>query len=244
MTCWRQAVMNSLIKDKDLIEQWLISYAIKDYTILEHSIYGFVVNVNSDVDLFAKELSFIPVKFNCIEGNFNCSYNQLVNLVGCPDRVEGNFNCSWNKLINLEHCPSSIGGSLYCEMNKLNSLSGCPEVVKADMIASSNNLMNLSGAPSKVLGVLDLKDNFIGSINVSPECEYNTVVLHNNPLTIKDLEAQQLPQFERIYLGKYDDDYLTRKDVVVFLEKQSLSENTKKMGLIDRIKKTLLSYYG
>lgn len=236
--------MNNFIRDKNLIEQWLMSYAVRNYTIVEDGIYGFVVNVDSDVDLFAKELSFLSVKFNCIEGNFNCSYNQLLSLAGCPEIVSGNFNCSWNKLTSLEHCPSSIGGSLFCEMNKLSSLIGCPDVVRGDMIANSNNLMNLSGAPSKVLGVFDLKDNFIGSINVLPECEYNTIVLHNNPLTIKDLQARQLPEFERIYLGKYDDDYLTRKDVLVFLEKQLLSESTKKMGLIDRIKKTILSFYG
>ena len=58
----------------------------------------------------------------------NCSYNQLTNLVGCPNTIQ-ELNCSQNNLTNLVGCPNSVK-ELDCNSNRLTSLEGCPNTVK------------------------------------------------------------------------------------------------------------------
>ena len=80
--------------------------------------YGFVVDVNGNVNLFGKYLTTIPVKFNKVSGNFYCYYNQLTSLEFSPRIVRGNFECSGNQLTSLEFCPQRVGGGFYCADNQ------------------------------------------------------------------------------------------------------------------------------
>ena len=97
-------------------------YEIKDYTInMDGSI-----DVHNSVYLNGRNLTEIPLQFNYVWGNFNCSNNRLTSLKGCPKRLLGQyFQCQWNLLSNLEYFPivedytrSSVG------MNPLKSISG------------------------------------------------------------------------------------------------------------------------
>ena len=83
--------MNNFYTDKQQIIAWLDKYKVKNYTLVSDKQYGFIVNVNGDVDLRSKKLFNIPVKFSEVTGIFNCSHNQLTSLEFSPQTVNGNF---------------------------------------------------------------------------------------------------------------------------------------------------------
>ena len=80
-----------MLKDKVSIKKWLNQYNVKGYDLIESEKYGYVVNVSENVYLSRKGLTSIDVKFNKIEGDFDCSDNDLKSLEGCPEIVDGNF---------------------------------------------------------------------------------------------------------------------------------------------------------
>ena len=51
------------------------------------------IDVNGNVDLSYMGLTKIPLKFNKVNGWFDCSYNKLTSLEGCPKEVEWSFYC-------------------------------------------------------------------------------------------------------------------------------------------------------
>ena len=59
-------------------------------------------------DLFMKKLKSIEVKFNIVNGWFDCSNNYLLSLVGCPEIAEGGFSCNNNELTSLKGCPKIV----------------------------------------------------------------------------------------------------------------------------------------
>ena len=100
-------------------------YNIENYTINPD---GFI-DVDDGVDLSGKDLIKIPLKFNKVNGWFDCSYNQLTSLEGCPSYVGISFNCSYNCLTTLENSPNEVGKSFCCYSNRLTSLEGFPQKV-------------------------------------------------------------------------------------------------------------------
>jgi hypothetical protein len=83
------------------------------YDITNYEVVNGLVNVNGDVYLSDRGLVKLPLNFGTVTGNFNCSYNKLTKLEGCPNSVGGNFNCSYNKLTKLEGSPSSVGAHFF-----------------------------------------------------------------------------------------------------------------------------------
>ena len=77
------------------------------------------LDVDGNVWLDELELTEIPLKFNKINGSFDCACNQLTNLKNCPNEVNGYFNCSYNQLTSLEGCPKEVGKNFYCYGNKV-----------------------------------------------------------------------------------------------------------------------------
>ena len=75
-----------------IIGNWLDSMGIHNYTINN----DLTVDVDGDVDLYNKNLTKIPVQFNEVLGNFDCSYNNLESLEWHPKYVGGDFDCSHN----------------------------------------------------------------------------------------------------------------------------------------------------
>ena len=92
---------------------------------------------------------FKGVKFGKINGDFDCSNNELASLEGAPIEVEGSFNCSNNKLTSLEGAPIVVEGSFNCSNNKLTSLEGAPRGVHK-FNCSGNLLTGLDGGPDIV----------------------------------------------------------------------------------------------
>lgn len=84
------------------------------------------VDVNGNVYLYKKNLTKLPLKFGKVSGYFDCSYNQLTSLEGCPNYVGGTFRCSVNDLRSLEGCPNYVGGYFECITNDVTSFESCP----------------------------------------------------------------------------------------------------------------------
>ncbi len=82
------------------------------------------IDTNQSVYLNNMNLDKIPIKFNKVKGNFNCSYNKLTTLENSPKNVETHFLCDNNLLTDLKHSPYSIGGFFQCDNNPLESLDG------------------------------------------------------------------------------------------------------------------------
>ena len=119
-----------------LIQKWLDEHGIKNYTINNKE----EVDVDGDVDLSKKELTEFPpfIQFGTVKGYFNCSFNGLVSLRGCPRVVEGGFLCFNNKLTSLKGAPEKISGNFYCGFNLLNTLEGAPMRVTGYFNCSHN----------------------------------------------------------------------------------------------------------
>ena len=84
---WNEENIN--VNTRDGIEKWLSLYDIKNYVINA----DLTVDVNGYVYLDDKKLKEIPIKFNKVTEDFNCSHNYLQSLAFHPEYVGGNFNC-------------------------------------------------------------------------------------------------------------------------------------------------------
>ena len=112
--------------NKKEIKEWLNSYNIINYRINS----DLTVDVDGPVNLYRRNLTSIPIQFGKVTGYFDCDYNNLQSLEGCPEKVGGSFYCSYNKLQSLKWCPTKIGGNFACHHNNLTTLEYKPEVVK------------------------------------------------------------------------------------------------------------------
>lgn len=143
------------LNDKPNIRKWLNRYNVKNYTLVPDEQYGFVVNVDGDVNLYNKQISAIEIKFNIVSGYFYCPLNNLTSLEGCPTLVGGLFNCSRNELTSLEHCPESIGGGLDISNNKINNLYHLPKNISGSFLCHNNEGL---GNFQKVVDFSEIKE--------------------------------------------------------------------------------------
>jgi hypothetical protein len=152
-------------ESKDDIASICKKYNITNYTINSDG----TIDVDDDVDLRGSEfwkkfqsyskslvqknwnLNELPLKFGKVSGSFDCRYNYLTTLEGCPSEVSGDFYCSDNLLTSLEGCPNEVRRFLAGD-NLFSDLTGCPQVINGDFNVSRNpNLISLKGGPKKVL---------------------------------------------------------------------------------------------
>ncbi len=189
---------NESIEDIDSICR---EYGIRNYTVNPDG----TVDVDSDVLLSEKKLTRLPIKFGKVSGYFDCSYNLLTTLEGCPKEVGGSFwcnfnklttlegcatevrshfNCGNNKLTTLEGCPTSVGGDFYCHYNKLTSLKGAPKIVDRNFICSENQLTTLEGCPKEVGRDFECYKNKLTTLEFGPTEVVGHFYCYNNQLTI------------------------------------------------------------
>lgn len=116
-------------------------YDIKNYTINPDG----SIDVDDNVNLSYMGLTKIPLKFNKVNGWFDCSCNKLTSLEGCPSYVGISFNCSYNCLTTLENSPNEVGKSFHCYDNKLVNLKGIGEVKGYGIHCIQNPLESLEG---------------------------------------------------------------------------------------------------
>ena len=139
--------MSKLVEAIKLVKivPFLEEYKIKNYTIND----DLTVDVEGDVDIEnggRRGLKEIPIQFGKVTGVFDCSYNNLISLKGCPRWVGGSFYCSFNRFTTLEGSPEYVGGSFSCLGYELRTLKGCPREVGGDFSCNYNSdLKSLKG---------------------------------------------------------------------------------------------------
>ena len=115
--------------------------------------------IEGDVKLWGLKLTKIPFNFSEVTGDFECEYNRLESLVGCPRTVGGDFLCHENKLTTLEGAPRTVGGKFVCTNMYLTSLKGGPEIVGGDFFCRYDALKSLDGLPD-VRGKIIVPEKF------------------------------------------------------------------------------------
>jgi len=151
----------------------------------EYTIDDGKINVKGNVKL--RGLSYLPISFGVVDGDFNCSFCGLLDMTGTPHTITGNMEAQSNKFLNLSGCPENIGGNLVLNGNRtLMNLSGCPKningtldlygcnlailqgianTIGGNLILGKNRLNGLGYFPNSVGGSLDITDNYIVSMN-------------------------------------------------------------------------------
>lgn len=124
------------LSKKVMIENWLKQYNITNY----HINSDLTIDVHNSVNLWAINLTEFPsyIQFNKVDGWFDCSFNKLTSLRGCPKVVVDDFVCSINCLKTLEGGPEIVQGSFCCNNNELTSLEGCPKIVNKQFYCNNN----------------------------------------------------------------------------------------------------------
>lgn len=175
--------------NKNDIINWLDSMNIQNYTINDN----LTVNVHGSVDISYKKLSYFPVQFNRIGGDFDCSHNELTSLKRFPKVVQGKLSCSYNEisyffahsmivvrdfycsnngLLSLRNLPN-IMNSLDCSNNKLTSLIFCPKKINGDFFCYYNNLESFDHLPDFIGGVFE--HDAIPALNIKQQDNLQTL---------------------------------------------------------------------
>jgi hypothetical protein len=98
----------------------MISLICKQYGIINYTINpDGSIDVDGDVDLFDKNLTQLPLRFNRVTGYFLCDDNKLTSLKGSPRWVGSSFSCYNNDLTSLEFSPDYVGGFFDIRYNNL-----------------------------------------------------------------------------------------------------------------------------
>ncbi len=83
----------------------------------------------------------LVVKFSKVSGTFMLNNLELTSLKGTP-RECYNFDCSYNNLTDLKGGPDKVDYSYKCMNNKLTSIEGFPKI-RGYLNLSHNNIKNL-----------------------------------------------------------------------------------------------------
>lgn len=126
-------------KEKEDITYWLERHNIKKYKINTN----LTVDVYETVDLSQKNLTYLPIQFGEVMGEFMIDKNQLISLKGSPSKVKYSFVAIDNQLTTLEFSPNYVGHSF---------------------LVSNNNLTHLDLAPLYIGEVFDFSQNEINDV--------------------------------------------------------------------------------
>lgn len=98
------------------VKKWLkLRYKKKDY-YLNYD----VINLSKNVYLNDLNLKSIPFNFKHVKGNFYCQNNQLTHVQGVAEIIIGNFDCSFNQIINFNSFPTR-SFNINCSHNCIQS---------------------------------------------------------------------------------------------------------------------------
>jgi len=110
---------------------------------LERLVMLYVKNGSKgDLKLIQLDLIELPaiLKNVTVNGDFDCTMNQLTSLKNSPKYVSNDFLCNDNILTSLEGATDHVGGSFYCSWNNLTSLTGAPKIVDKDFSCGFNDV--------------------------------------------------------------------------------------------------------
>ena len=191
-------VFNHRCEIKDLPLTY-IHAVCKKYNIVNYVINDYIVDVDGDVNFYSIQLTKIPLVFNIVSGNFDCSSNKLTTLEGSPQSVGGNFDCSFNQLTTLKGSPKEVGRDFKCNYNHLTTLEGGPKEVGGHFDCDSNKLITLLGSPKEVGGDFSCCNNKLTTLKGGPEYVGGDFYCYTNSLEITPLEYKGVIKGEFIY---------------------------------------------
>ncbi len=186
--------MKQFLKNKKDIIAWLDSYGIKNYTLVPSTKYGFVVNVDGDVELsYKKEKIFYKNRF--VHYVYRFRIKRFVNAWGpCNKKIKfipvkfniinGDFAARSNEITNMRSMPKRVKGRFNLFYNKLKNLKGLPKKIDGSIELGLNKIENLIGSPKVVYGNFSVEHNYkIKSLVGGPEVVEGTFVVDTNCLT-------------------------------------------------------------
>ena len=139
------------------------------------------------------------------EGNFICSQNNLINLVGSPKKVIGRFDCHNNNLISLDGAPKYVGDNFVCFGNNLVSLEGAPKYVGGNFDCRHNKLTTLDYFPENFKGIL-----YCGNNNWSKPIPYK--IFTNSNLNNGDYRlVYTTEQYKKFCSFEFQKEFLERE---------------------------------
>lgn len=180
-----------MLKNIEHIEQWLKNYKINKYHINE----DMSVDVHQDVKLShgLEKLITIPIQFKNVFGFFDCSYQKLISLKGCPEYVAKDFDCGYNQLTSLQYCPKIVGGTFYANNNQLISLACELQEVQKSFYCVNNPLTSLKGLQAYIKKYLICEDSLIENLIIEELLQVNEKIF------ISHLDGKKLQYFENNY---------------------------------------------
>ena len=190
------------MKSSSEIEEICKKYNIENYTINDDD----SIDVDGEVYLGRAGLTELPLDFNKVTGDFNCSSNFLTTLKGSPKYVGDTFNCSDNELVSLKYCPEEVIGNFRCEENKLTSLEYGPIKVGIDLYYTDNKLRDLYGISNHISGYLFIRKNPIASVVGTLISDIHFIRAFNSYRVIKDdkVVLRRLKYVMEAFDMKYD----------------------------------------
>lgn len=164
-----------MFSTQEQIIDWLKEVKVKNYIIND----DLTVDVDDDVIFGGKQLYWIPVQFNKINGDFECDRNNLQSLKGCPVHVEGDFKCMRNIwLKSLKYSPKYIKGDFEFWGCAVSSLKGISEYVGENIFGSNNSIEKIDAWPKKFNGEMHLNNCNIKNIDkVNPKYDLTKLFL-------------------------------------------------------------------
>lgn len=139
---------------EDLCQQ----YGIKKWTTNPDG----SIDVDNDVSFHDLGLDKLPIRFRNVSGTFDCGYNNLKSLQGCPQFVGDSFICYHNQLTTLQDGPQKVLMDYACQNNQIWTFAGVGSI-KYDFYCQGNPIdaiYNLFGQifnQVKVIETINLK---------------------------------------------------------------------------------------
>jgi len=124
--------------DESEIHKICKQYNIENYTINPDG----SIDVDRFINFYDKKLVNIPLKFNKVNGWFDCSFNKLTSLEGTPKEVN-DFYCRYNKLTSFKGAPKIIRGIFNCTDNNIKTFEYFPSYVGGHFYCVSNPIENV-----------------------------------------------------------------------------------------------------
>jgi hypothetical protein len=208
-------------------------YRIENYTIND----DLSIDVNGNVRLYGEGLEYLPLKFNYVSGDFDCSYNHgLKSLEGSPQTVGGDFNCYSSGLKTLEGCPQTVSGDFDCSKSELKTLKGSPQTVGGAFLCTNNKLKTLEGCPQTVNGYFNCVDNKLKDLEYFPEVNGNVYIEGN---TVNLLVCTFIENADSFMIEDFIDYEIVRNKDTVMLDRLQtfIRDNDLKMPDLEEIKK-------
>lgn len=153
--------MKNLISktEKEQIDSICKTYGIRNYLINSDG----SIDVNGHVDLSVSNLTSLPLKFDRVDGMFDCSSNKLTTLDGAPNYARA-FDCSNNNLTSLENGPNETKFHYACDNNRLVNLVGVAQRIGTYLSCIKNRTLISLYANTDI----DLEGNFYTDMKYMP----------------------------------------------------------------------------